>query len=56
MSADEVVMTTQELNVRTELVFASGVTRRPSVQIRRSLTNGEVETLDERRVQSLGIL
>ena len=49
-------MTTQELNVRTELVFASGVTRRPPAQIRRSLTNGEVETLDERRVQSLGIL
>ena len=49
-------MTTQELSVAAELVFASGVAWRPPAQIRRSLTNGEVETFDERRVQVLGIL
>ena len=49
-------MTTQELNVPTELVFASRVVWRPPPQVRRSLTNGEVKTFDERRVQGLGIL
>ena len=49
-------MTTQELNVPAELVFASGVARRPPAQVRRPLTNCEVEALDERRVQGLGIL
>ena len=49
-------MTTQELNVPTELVFASGVAWRPPAQVRRPLTNCEVEALDERRVQGLGIL
>ena len=49
-------MTTQELNVPAELVFASGVAWRTTTQVRRSLTNGEVEALDERRVQGLGIL
>ena len=39
-----------------ELVFASGGARRATAQVRRALTNGEVEALDERRVQVLGIL
>ena len=40
----------------TELVFASGVAWRPPAQVRRPLTNCEVEAFDERRVQGLGIL
>ena len=56
MRSYEVVMTTQELNVPAELVFASGVARRATVQVRRALTNGKVQALDERRVQVLGIL
>ena len=39
-----------------ELIFASRVTRRATTQVRGALTNGEVEALDERRVQVLGIL
>ena len=54
--SDEIVITAQELNVTTELVFASGMARRPPAQVRRALTNREVEALDERCVQSLGIL
>ena len=45
-----------ELNVPAELSFASGVARRPPAQIRRPLTNCEVESLDKRRVQSRRVL
>ena len=49
-------MTTQELNVPAKLVFASGVAWRAPAQVRRPLTNGQIQALDERRVQGLGIL
>ena len=39
-----------------ELVGATGVAGRATVQVRRPLTNREVEALDERRVQGFGIL
>ena len=39
-----------------ELVCATSVAWRASAQVRRPLTNREVEALDERRVQGLGIL
>ena len=39
-----------------ELVCATSVAGRAPAQVRRPLTNREVEALDERRVQGLGIL
>ena len=39
-----------------ELVGATGVAGRATAQVRRALANREVETLDERGVQGLGIL
>ena len=39
-----------------ELVGATSVAGRAPAQVRRPLTNREVEALDERRVQGLGIL
>ena len=52
----EIVMTAHEFNVPAERRFASGMARRSPAQVRGALTNGEVEALDERRVQGLGIL
>ena len=42
--------------MRVELVCATGVAGRAPAQVRRALPNREVEALDERRVQGLGIL
>ena len=39
-----------------ELVGATGVAGRATAHVRRALSNREVETLDERGVQGLGIL
>ena len=54
--SEEVVVTAEELNVLAKLVFTSRVRCRPTVQVSRALTNRQVEALDERRVQRLGIL
>ena len=56
MRSHEVVVAAHELDVPTELVLTSGVARRAAAQVRRALPNGEVEALDKRRVQGLGIL
>ncbi len=53
---DEIVEATQELDVPVELVCATGVAGRAPAQVRRPLPNREVEALDERGVQRLGIL
>ena len=49
-------MTAEELNMFAKLVVASRVGCRPTAQVSRALTNRQVEALDERRVQRLGIL
>ena len=54
--SDEIVVATHELDVAAELVFATGVAGRAPTQGRRRLPNREVEALDERGVQGLGIL
>lgn len=54
--ADEIVMASQELDVAAELLRATGVAWRPPTQVRRALTNREVESLDKGRIQGLGIL
>ena len=46
----------QEVDVPVELVGATGVAGRATAPVRRALANREVETLDERGVQGLGIL
>ena len=48
----EVVVTAQEFHVSAEMVFTSGVARRTAAEVRRALTNREVEALDERGVES----
>ena len=53
---DEIVRAAQEVDVPVELVGATGVAGRATAQVRRALANREVETLDERGVQGLGIL
>ena len=53
---DEIVIAAQEVNVPVELVGATGVVGRATAQVRRAWANREVETLDERGVQGLGIL
>ena len=53
---NEIVVAPQELDVPAELVCATSVAGRAPAQVRRPLTNREVEALDERRVQGLGIL
>ena len=53
---DEIVIAAQEVNVPVELVGATGVAGRATAQVRRAWANREVETLDERGVQGLGIL
>ena len=55
-SDEVVVVATYELDVATELVCATGVAGRAPTQVRRRLPNREVEALDERGVQGLGIL
>ena len=49
-------MASQELDVAAELLRATGVAWRPPTQVRRALTNREVEALDKGRIQDLGIL
>ena len=53
---DEIIIAAQEVDVPVELVGATGVAGRATAQVRRALANREVETLDERGVQGLGIL
>ncbi len=53
---DDIVRAAQEVDVPVELVGATGVAGRATAQVRRALANREVETLDERGVQGLGIL
>ncbi len=53
---DEIVIAAQEVDVPAELVGATGVAGRATAQVRRALANREVEALDERGVQGLGIL
>ena len=53
---DDIVRAAQEVAVPVELVGATGVAGRATAQVRRALANREVETLDERGVQGLGIL
>ena len=50
------VRAAQEIDVPVELVGATGVAGRATAHVRRALANREVETLDERGVQGLGIL
>ena len=47
---NEIVVAPQELDVPAELVCATSVAWRAPAQVRRPLTNREVEALDERRV------
>ena len=49
-------MAPHELDVAAELVCVTGVAGRAPAQVRRRLPNREVEALDERGVQGLGIL
>ena len=49
-------MAAQEVDVPVALVGATGVAGRATAHVRRALANREVETLDERGVQGLGIL
>ena len=49
-------MAPHELDVAAELVCITGVAGRAPAQVRRRLPNREVEALDERGVQGLGIL
>ena len=49
-------MAAQEFDVPAKLVGATGVAGRPTAQVRRALANREVEALDERGVQGLGLL
>ena len=53
---DEIVRAAQAVDVPVELVGATGVAGRATAPGRRALANREVETLDERGVQGLGIL
>ena len=53
---DDIVRAAHEVDVPVELVGATGVAGRAPAQVRRALANREVETLDERGVQGLGIL
>ena len=53
---DDIVRAAQEVDVPVELVGATGVAGRATAHVRRALANREVETLDERGVQGLGIL
>ena len=52
----EMVRAAQAVDVPVELVGATGVAGRATAHVRRALANREVETLDERGVQGLGIL
>ena len=54
--SDEIVIAAQEVDVPAELVGATSVAGRSTAQVRRALANREVEALDERGVQSCGIL
>ena len=51
-----IVVAPHELDVAAELVCVTGVAGRAPAQVRRRLPNREVEALDERGVQGLGIL
>ena len=53
---DDMVRAAHEVDVPVELVGATGVAGRAPAHGRRALANREVETLDERGVQGLGIL
>ena len=53
---DDIVRAAQAVDVPVELVGATGVAGRATAHVRRALANREVETLDERGVQGLGIL
>ena len=53
---DKIVIAAQEFDVSAELVGATGVAGRATAQVRRALPYREVETLDERGVQGLGVL
>ena len=53
---DDIERAAQEVDVPVELVGATGVAGRATAHVRRALANREVETLDERGVQGLGIL
>ena len=51
---NEIVVAPQELDVSAARVFATRVAWRTPTQVRRPVTNREVETLDERGVQGRG--
>ena len=56
MRSDEVVITAQQLQVVLECLLRAGVAWRPPTQVRRPLTNCEVEPLDKRRIQCRRVL
>ena len=56
MRSDEVVITAQQLQVVLECLLRACVAWRPPTQVRRPLTNCEVEPLDKRRVQRRRVL
>ena len=53
---DDMVRAAQAVAVPVELVGATGVAGRATAHVRRAWANREVETLDERGVQGLGLL
>ena len=55
MRSNEVVVTSQKLNMIAELVHTCCVRYRSPAQIRGALTNREIQALDERGIQSFGI-
>lgn len=54
--SDEVIVAPHELDMAAKLVCATSVARRAPAQVRRRLTNREVEAFNERGVQGFGIL
>ena len=49
-------MTTQQLEMRFELFLRSSVGKRSSRQVRQALPDGQIQALDERRIQCRGVL
>ncbi len=52
----EVVPAPDELHLVGESLLAPGVREGPAMEVRAGLTDGEVESLDERGIQLLGVL
>ena len=56
MRPNEIVIATQELEVLFELLLRASVGKRSPQEVRRALSNGQIQTLDERGVQTRGVL